>query len=133
MDDDVHVIFCGEGSRRKLISDWIDRHGFQTRAALIGYVPTLWSIMKRASVLVSPSVFEGTPNVVLEAMACRCPLVVSDIPAHRAILNETAAILVEPNSATRLAAAIRGALRDAAAARQRADAALAGVRDLTPT
>ncbi len=132
MDDDVHVIFCGEGSRRQLIDDWIDRHGFQTRATLIGYVPTLWSIMKRASVLVSPSVFEGNPNVVLEAMACRCPLVVSDIPAHRAILNESAAILVEPNSATRLAAAIRGVLCDAAAARQRADAALARVRHFTP-
>ena len=132
MDDDVHVVFCGEGSRRQLIDDWIDRHGFQTRAALIGYVPTLWSIMKRASVLVSPSVFEGNPNVVLEAMACRCPLVVSDIPAHRAILNESAAILVEPNSATGLAAAIRGVLRDAAAARQRADAALARVRHFSP-
>ena len=57
---------------------------------------------------------------------------VSDIPAHRAILDESSAILVEPNSATRLAAAIRSALRDVAAARQRADAALARVRDYTP-
>jgi glycosyltransferase involved in cell wall biosynthesis len=54
----------------------------------------LWAMMKRASVLISCSHVEGSPNVVMEAMACRCPLVVSDIDAHREILGPDRATLV---------------------------------------
>jgi glycosyltransferase involved in cell wall biosynthesis len=50
--------------------------------------------MKASNAFVSTSAFEGQPNAVLEAMGCGCPLVVSDIPAHREFLGpETAAIV----------------------------------------
>jgi len=71
-------------------------------------------------VLVSPSLFEGCPNVVLEGMACGVPLVVSDIPAHRELLDASAAILVPPHSAPALATAIETALSDRPAAVARA-------------
>ena len=47
--------------------------------------------MKSAAALVSPAIFEGSPNVVLEGMACGVPLVVSDIPEHRELLEDSAA------------------------------------------
>ena len=50
----------------------------------------MWPLLKRADFLVSTSLFEGEPNAVLEAMECGCPLVVSDIPAHRELLGEDA-------------------------------------------
>ena len=69
--------------------------GLADRVRLVGFVPDAWAWMKRASVLVSPSLFEGHPNVVLEAAACGCPLVVSDIPAHREFLDGENAVLVD--------------------------------------
>jgi glycosyltransferase involved in cell wall biosynthesis len=53
------------------------------RMRLLGYTNELLGWMRRASVFVSISRFEGNPNAVLEAMAVGCPLVVSDIPQHR--------------------------------------------------
>jgi glycosyltransferase involved in cell wall biosynthesis len=76
--------------------------------------------MKRAAVFVSPALFEGHPNSVMEAAACGCPLIVSDIPAHREFLDETSALLVPVLDSARLATAIEQVLDCPDAARSRA-------------
>ncbi len=55
---------------------------------------SVWALMKKASVFVSLSAYEGCPNTVMEAMACGCPIIVSDIPEHREILDEQSALFV---------------------------------------
>jgi len=70
----------------------------------------IWSVMKRADIFVSVSWYEGSPNTVLEAIACRCQLVISDIPAHREILNDNCAIFVNPNDSTNIADGILNAV-----------------------
>ena len=63
-------------------------------------------------------------------MACGLPLVVSDIPAHREILDEEAALLVgkyeDPQA---VAGAVIAALSDRNSAAQRSERALARVLD----
>jgi glycosyltransferase involved in cell wall biosynthesis len=95
----VRAVLCGDGPRRTHIEQLISECGLQGGVRLDGYVSDLWSRLKSATMLVSPSRFEGSPNVVLEAMACRCPLIVSDIPAHREILDDRAALFADPNDA----------------------------------
>jgi glycosyltransferase involved in cell wall biosynthesis len=46
------------------------------------------------------------PNAVLEAMACGCPLVVSDIPEHREILDQDSALFVDPHQPDAIARGI---------------------------
>jgi glycosyltransferase involved in cell wall biosynthesis len=117
---DAQVLCCGQGSLQSQLEAWIDGEALGDRVKMVGYTPRLWSFMKRASVLVSPSRFEGSPNVVLEAMACGVPLVVSDIPEHRELLDDSSAVLVPPASAEGLAEAVEAVLRDPGAARARA-------------
>ena len=95
----------------------------------LGERTDVWSLMKAASVLVAPSTFEGNPTAVLEAAACGLPLVVSDIPAHRNILPDDAAVFVPAADAGALASAIEATLADPDGARaraRRASAALGG-------
>lgn len=122
----VRAFFCGNGSLRDGIAQLIEDEQLSDRIQLQGYVENVWNLMKRADVLVSASVFEGSPNVVLEAMACGCPLVVSDIPAHRELLDNDTAIFCGPRP-RELADAIDAVLRDPASARERARHARARV------
>lgn len=130
--DDFDIMFCGEGSLKPRIAEWIDQNALGDRATILGYTPMLWGLMKRASALVCPALFEGTPNVVLEAMACGCPLVVSDISEHREILDESAALFACPTSPAALASAIRTVLADPGGARLRANAAFARLERFDP-
>ena len=45
----------------------------------------LLNLYRAAHAFVSPSVYEGFGLPPLEAMACGCPCVISDIPAHREV------------------------------------------------
>jgi glycosyltransferase involved in cell wall biosynthesis len=119
------AVFCGDGSHRLRLERMAYELGVAHRVVFTGYVGNLWGIMKRADALVSLSRFEGCPNVVLEAMACGCPLVVSDIPAHREILDERSALFADPEDPDEAASALRAALLCGDAARRRARAARA--------
>lgn len=105
-------ILCGEGPQRAELE--FRRHilGLDTDVHFTGHLPTtsVWPLMKLASVFVSLSAYEGCPNTVLEAMACGCPLVLSDIPAHREILDERCALFVDPSNIRQTADSIVRAL-----------------------
>jgi len=64
-------------------------------------------------------------------MACDCPLVVSDIPAHRQLLDEESAIFVNPNDRQQIEAALRNVLADPLAAQRRAEKAKERIRPLS--
>ena len=124
----VRAIVCGDGPYRDRVSGLISELGLVDHVRTVGYVSTLWSLMKRVHVLVSVSFFEGSPNVVLEGMACRCPLIVSRIPAHRELLDEGMAIFVDPHQPRDVADAIVSVLNDPVGATTRAHAAFTRVQ-----
>jgi glycosyltransferase involved in cell wall biosynthesis len=108
----VVAFLCGEGPMRPAIGRMIYEEGLSGRVFLPGYVLDPWSWMKRADVFVSVSLFEGMPNSVMEAMACGCPIVASDIPQHREILEENEATFVLPGDPDRIASGIDRLLGD---------------------
>lgn len=114
------AVACGEGPERPAWQAWVRERGLESRILVPGFVNDVWARMKSADVLIFPSLFEGHPTVVAEAMACGCPLVVSDIPAHREFLDERLALLVSPHDPAALATAVTRALDDRPAALARA-------------
>ena len=68
----------------------------------------------RATLTVVASRAEGFSMPVIEAMACGCPVVVSDIPAHRELVDEPAARFA-PDDTSQLVALLDRLLADPAA------------------
>jgi len=117
------AIICGDGSRRQHAEQLARSRGLSNRIVFTGYLDNVWDLMKRADALISLSRFDGCPNVVLEGMACGCPLVVSDIPAHREILDQSTALFVSSENPSEAAGALKEILTDVEAAGGRARAA----------
>ena len=130
VSDPVAVI-CGEGPMRDVLARQAQAHPFANRIRIQGFTENLWGLLKEASVFVSPSLFEGSPNTVLESMAANCPLIVSEIPPHREILGEESALFVDPHDPRSLANAICTVLEDSSAARRRVVCAASRVAQLS--
>ncbi len=80
---------------------------YAERVLHVGYVtatdlPVIYSL---ATLLLQPSYAEGFGFTVLEAMACGCPVVVSDIPALREMVGNSG-VYINPNLIKKSAAAI---------------------------
>lgn len=110
----VKVILCGEGPQRYELEMLRNKLGLEKDVHFTGHLPnnSVWALMKIAKVFVSISKYEGCPNTVMEAIACGCPVVVSDIPAHREILDSNSALLVDSSKFQETANAILISIND---------------------
>jgi glycosyltransferase involved in cell wall biosynthesis len=69
------------------------------------------SLYEGADIFVYPSLYEGFGLPVLEAMACGCPVIVSNISSLREVVGE-AGVLVDPYDVEALAHAMTIVLQD---------------------
>jgi len=115
-------VLCGEGPQRYELERLRHKLGLDADVYFTGSLPaaSAWALMKKASVFVSLSKYEGCPNTVMEALVCGCPLVLSGINAHREILNESCAHFVDPSNILKTADAILQALCKKDAPKERA-------------
>lgn len=99
------LTFIGEGERREELQTLAEKNEVRDRIQFTGVIARddVYAYLKAADLFVSSSRVEGMPIAVLEAMACRCPVILSDIPPHREI-SETADFipLVSPDDPARL-------------------------------
>ena len=83
---DVHLLVVGE-EWTKQERDLLSKLGIQDRVLLFGHVndQQLCDLYNQARAFVYPSHYEGFGIPLLEAMACGCPLIASDIPSTREV------------------------------------------------
>jgi glycosyltransferase involved in cell wall biosynthesis len=90
-DQHSHLIFIGAGDLEDHLARRSSELGLGRQVALSGLIPRekVYEHLFSADVFVSTSLVEGLPVAVLEAMACGCPVILSDIPSHREIAAGT--------------------------------------------
>jgi glycosyltransferase involved in cell wall biosynthesis len=94
---------------------WVRQYGLQDHVNLLPKLTPLQlaDCYRRAAVLVSPSIHDGTPNTLLEAMACGLLPVASDLESIREwITDGENGLLADATDTQALAAAMRRALTD---------------------
>ncbi|MFW6357818.1 MAG: glycosyltransferase [Chroococcales cyanobacterium] len=108
----AHLLILGEGNLRPSLERLIEKYQLTSEVSLLGFVTNPYVYMRRASVLVLSSRWEGLPTVLIEALAVGCQVVSTDCPYGPAeILAEgTYGRLVPMGDVEALAAAMAQAL-----------------------
>lgn len=84
----MRLLILGEGEERGALLRLAERLGVAADVALPGFADNPFAYMARATLLVQTSRWEGFSNVVVEALACGCPVVATDcIGGTREILD----------------------------------------------
>lgn len=105
---DARLIILGEGAEREKLEALIDRLGIKDDVSLPGFVKNPYAYMKQSSCFVLSSRQEGLPTVLIEAMACGCPVVATNCPSgpEEILDHGTYGSLVPMDNSEALAAAM---------------------------
>ncbi len=118
------VVIAGEGPGREALERKIAALGLQSVVTLTGRLPStaVRSLLQAATASLLTSAWEGMPVSVLESLACGCPVIGTDVPGIRTVIDhEVTGLLVE--SVASAVAGACGRLVDDPALRARLSAA----------
>jgi len=134
LDAAVHVpnaqfVIAGDGRERAALEHQATTLGLGERVLFLGFRADAAELLRSCDLFVLPSLFEGLPLSILEAMAANKPVVASRIAGNdEAVVHGETGLLVPPADAVALADAIRMLLADHGLARRLAAAGEARVR-----
>jgi glycosyltransferase involved in cell wall biosynthesis len=101
----VHAALIGEGGDEELLRQQARAHRLDVHFP--GYTPAMAEVYQDLDVVVIPSLSEGSPNVLLEAMAAARPVVATRVGGIPSVADDGVhALLVPPNDPGRLADAM---------------------------
>lgn len=84
---DICYLICGQGEQKKDLQRLADRLGIGAAVRLPGYRENLQDVYRHADLFVFPSLREGMPAALMEAMAAGLPCIVSDIRGSRELIG----------------------------------------------
>ncbi len=93
---DLYLYIVGEGPLKPLLKDHVKSLELEEKVIFLGELKEWLPLLHQSKGLVHASLYEGMPNVVLEAISLKCPVLVSKIDAHFSILEEQHALFFDP-------------------------------------
>ena len=111
-NQDIYLVILGEGPLRNDLHKQIDELGITKFVSLPGYTDNVFGYLQHASLFVLSSAWEGFGNVLVEAMACGCPVVSTDCKSGPSEILENGKYgkLIRPGDVNAMAIAMQDTL-----------------------
>lgn len=113
-DSRLHYVLCGKGPLEPVYRKFIAEHGLEEQIRLLGYRSDVLHLLYGMDVYLSPSLREGLPVSVMQAMAAGIPVVASRVRGNRdLIVHEKNGLLYPVKDRAALVQAIERLRNDA--------------------
>ena len=104
---DILYVICGDGPLKAQLRAKAEELGVRDRLKLLGFRKDIAELHKAADIFVFPSLQEGLPVALMEAMASGLPIVASKIRGNEDLIsNNQGGYLVNPTDSEQVAKAI---------------------------
>lgn len=101
------LVIIGDGPMKCILKDSVKKHNISADVFFFGFIPDAYRFLEAIDIFVLPSLSEGSPFSLIEAMAAGKAIIASDISGIREIVrNGEEAILIDPYSVEELKQAI---------------------------
>jgi glycosyltransferase involved in cell wall biosynthesis len=115
---DLHVLFVGDGEARAELEAQASASGVAERIHFLGSRGDVPDLLSACDSFVLPSLWEGLPMALIEAMASGLPVIASDVSGTKQVMIDgDTGLLVPPGDPGALGQAIVALLSDPARAR----------------
>jgi len=115
----ARFVLVGNGELRQFIENEVKVKHLDKHFFFLGFRSDVAQLLKSFDVFVLPSLYEGMPNAILEAMASGKPVVATAVDGSKEIIiNGETGLLVPAKNAERLAEAVLYLLENRKAARE---------------
>lgn len=85
---DIVYIICGDGILKQKYEEYIKDNNLEKRVYLVGFRPDVKEFYRAADLFIFPSLREGIPSAVMEAIATGVPVITSDIRGVRDLIKD---------------------------------------------
>jgi glycosyltransferase involved in cell wall biosynthesis len=110
-DPNAHFLIAGDGPDRARLTAIAEQRGVTNNVHFVGNRDDVSNMLAASDLFVLPSLWEGMPNALLEAMAAGLPVIATDVEGSRELIESGVnGLLVPAASPVPLAAAIRSIL-----------------------
>ena len=92
----IHAVIMGEGEERPYLENRIKEWGLAHDTSLVGFVPDAKKYLPAFDAFVLPSVKEGLPYAIMEAMAAGLPVIASHVGGIPDLVNHQTTGLMTP-------------------------------------
>lgn len=106
------LLIVGDGNEKENLFHQIEGYRSQENILFLGRRADVPKLLKISNLFILPTLFEGQSNAIMEAMASGLPVITTDIPENRALIeNDISGILVPTHQTKEISEAIL-AIRD---------------------
>lgn len=117
LNQNVTLIFVGDGPLRGHLEAEVKRLGLKQSVRFAGHQEQSYDFINMMDIFVLPSLHEGIPMVLLEALALKRPIIASRVGGIPEVVSHgQSGMLVSPANADELAAGLRDMVQDRAKA-----------------
>ena len=111
-NENLHLVIAGTGEKRDEFLSLAKELGVDGRVHLLGFRTDVAELLKSADIFLFPSIQEGLPVALMEAMSCGLPVICSAIRGNTDLIDSTCGILCPATDDVALKVAIEKLIGD---------------------